>query len=572
MTPATKTEWRKLRDLAKRPRDIRKLFADNPRRAKQWALEGGGLLLDSAKAQADDNALAALNQLARAAQVCEKLNAQAQGEKINFTENRPALHSALRARPAPADADPPPPPSDADSHPSLPSRPSDSAPPPPPRLRSRTRPRRPIRRGPPQWKNHRAKRAAVRQNPPHRNRRVAPRTRTPARRPLPPHPSPPPPPLPSQNDRPEIRFVANADPAALADALSGIRPDETLVVAVSKSFSTGETLENARAAKAWLRDGAGPAAAQNHFAAVTANPAAARAFGVSADRVFIMSDWVGGRYSLWSAASLSAVAAVGEKSFREFLQGGGEMDSHVLAAPPEKNLAVRMALLGVWHCNFLGAQTHCVVAYQHRLRGFARYLQQLVMESNGKRVQADGKIVAVDSGEILWGGEGTNDQHSYFQLLAQGTRTVPVDFILARSPESEADAEAHRRLLAHALGWSRALMTGRSFESARTEALARGMSPREARQLAAHQECPGNRPSNTILIPKLTARTLGALTALYEHKVAAQSFIWGVNAFDQWGVESGKNLTREILDAMRDGNCSDLDPSTRMLLSRIQPD
>ena len=331
-------------------------------------------------------------------------------------------------------------------------------------------------------------------------------------------------------------------------------------------------MENARAAKAWLRDGAGPAAAQNHFAAVTANPAAARAFGVSADRVFIMSDWVGGRYSLWSAASLSAVAAVGEKSFREFLQGGGEMDSHVLAAPPEKNLAVRMALLGVWHCNFLGAQTHCVVAYQHRLRGFARYLQQLVMESNGKRVQANGKIVAVDSGEILWGGEGTNDQHSYFQLLAQGTRTVPVDFILARSPESEADAEAHRRLLAHALGWSRALMTGRSFESARTEALARGMSPREARQLAAHQECPGNRPSNTILIPKLTARTLGALTALYEHKVAAQSFIWGVNAFDQWGVESGKNLTREILDAMRDGNCSDLDPSTRMLLSRIQPD
>ena len=551
MTPAAKTEWRKLRDLAKRPRDIRKLFADNPDRAQQWALEGGGLLLDSAKAQADDNALAALNQLARAAQVCEKLNAQAQGEKINFTENRPALHSALRARPAPADADPPPPP-------------------PPAFVRELDRAVRfaeDLRNGKIVAQNGRpfAKILHIGIGGSHLGPELL---RDALSHPTP----PPPPPLPSQNDRPEIRFVANADPAALADALSGIRPDETLVVAVSKSFSTGETLENARAAKAWLRDGAGPAAAQNHFAAVTANPAAARAFGVSADRVFIMSDWVGGRYSLWSAASLSAVAAVGEKSFREFLQGGGEMDSHVLAAPPEKNLAVRMALLGVWHCNFLGAQTHCVVAYQHRLRGFARYLQQLVMESNGKRVRVGGKIVAVDSGEILWGGEGTNDQHSYFQLLAQGTRMVPADFILARSPESEADAEAHRRLLAHALGWSRALMTGRSFESARTEALARGMSPREARQLAAHQECPGNRPSNTILIPKLTARTLGALTALYEHKVAAQSFIWGVNAFDQWGVESGKNLTREILDAMRDGNCSDLDPSTRMLLSRIQPD
>ena len=531
MTPATKAEWRKLKALAKRPPDIRKLFADRPDRAKQWALEGGGLALDSSKSLADDAILAALHNLARAAQVPRQLAAQADGEKINFTERRPALHSALRAHPA-------------DSPLAFMRE-----------LGRAVRFAEEIRNG--TIAAHGGKPFARILHIGIGGSHLGPELLRDALAP---------------SNGPEIRFVANADPAAMADATRGIRPDETLAVAVSKSFSTGETLENARAAKAWLAGELGEAAAQNHFAAVTANPAAARAFGVSPQRVFTMNDWVGGRYSLWSAASLSAVAAVGEKQFREFLQGGREMDSHVLDAPPEKNLALRMALLGIWHCNFLGAQTHCVVAYQHRLRGFARYLQQMVMESNGKRAgKIRGKPVGADTGEILWGGEGTNDQHSYFQLLAQGSRLVPADVILARRPESESDAEAHRKLLAHALGWSRALMTGRSFESARADALARGLPPRTANQLAAHQECPGNRPSNIILIPKLTARALGALTALYEHKVAAQSFIWGINAFDQWGVESGKNLTREILDAMESGKDAELDPSTRMLLARIQP-
>ena len=545
MTPAAKAEWRKLKALAKQPPDIRKLFAQNPERARQWALEGGGVFLDSSKSPACDATLAALHNLARAAQAKEKLQAQMRGEKVNFTEKRPAMHSALRAAPSTAPSDSSSPDSTADF------RPARAA------LRELERAiqfAQDIRNKKTFAKILHIGIGGSHLGPELLRDSLARQTEA------------------ENESGPEIRFVANADPASLADAMRGISPDETLVVAVSKSFSTGETLENARAAKAWLENKLGAEAAKQRLAAVTANPSAAREFGVPEKRVFKMDDWVGGRYSLWSAASLSAVAAVGEAAFREFLRGGGEMDAHALSAPPEKNIPMRMALLGIWHCNFLGAQTHCVVAYQSRLRGFARYLQQLVMESNGKRALRSGGLSRVDTGEVVWGGEGTNDQHSYFQLMAQGTRMIPADFILAQHPEDDGDAEAHRRLLTHALGWSRALMSGRSFDSALAEAEARGENPRAAKKLAAHQECPGNRPSNTVLIPKLSARTLGALTALYEHKVALQSFIWGTNAFDQWGVESGKKLTREIAEAMSGrGGLAKLDPSTRMLLEKIQP-
>lgn len=532
MLPQAKAEWRKLKALAKQPPDIRRLFAQTPDRAKQWALEGGGVFLDSSKSRADDNILAALHSLARAAQVGEKLRAQARGDKVNFTEKRPALHSVLRAQA-----------------------------PPPAVLRE-------LNRAIQFAEDVRAGKISAPNGKPFTRilhigiggSHLGPELLRDALA----H---------NCESAPEIHFVANADPAALFGKLHNLNPAETLVVSVSKSFSTGETLENSRAAKSWLENALTPDNAKKHLAAVTANPAAAREFGVPENRVFKMNDWVGGRYSLWSAVSLSAVAAVGEKQFRAFLQGGREMDAHVLEAPDEKNIALRMALLGIWHCNFLGAQTHCVVAYQHRLRGFARYLQQLTMESNGKRICKSGGESKADTGEILWGGEGTNDQHSYFQLLAQGTRMIPADFILAQNPEDENHAEAHRNLLAHALGWSRALMTGRSFESAHAEALARGAGARDAKKLAAHQECPGNRPSNILFIPRLNARALGALTALYEHKTAMQSFIWGVNAFDQWGVESGKKLTREILSAMSGaGGAEQLDPSTRMLLAKIQAD
>ena len=550
MTPAAKAEWRKLKALAKRPPDIRDLFALNPQRAKQWALEGGGVFLDSSKSLASDETLAALCQLARAAEAPRKLAAQMRGERVNFTENRPAWHSALRRQSPPPDSER--------------------------ELNRATQFAEDIRNGNIVANNGERFSHVLHigiggshLGPELLRDALAPIARESATSPV----------------GPQIRFVANADPAALSDAWRGTDPRSTMVVAVSKSFSTGETLENARAAKAKLASALGNDGAPKHFAAVTANPAAARDFGIPPGRIFTMDEWVGGRCSLWSAASLSAVAAIGADAFREFLRGGREMDSHALESPPEKSVPLRMALLGIWHCNFLGAQTHCVVAYQHRLRGFARYLQQLVMESNGKSACENGKRSGVDTGEIVWGGEGTNDQHSYFQLLAQGTRTVPADFIVAQRPsdgndgnngndadngDNGNDAESHRRLLAHALGWSRALAMGRDAKDAESESLARGTGKRTAKKLSSHQACAGNRPSNVVMIPKLTPRTLGSLVSLYEHKVALQSFIWGINAFDQWGVESGKTLTREIANAIQTAEIPpDLDPSTRLLLSRL---
>jgi glucose-6-phosphate isomerase len=312
--------------------------------------------------------------------------------------------------------------------------------------------------------------------------------------------------------RTEVRFAANIDPLDLARALEGAEPDSTLVVAVSKTFSTAETLANARAAKAWL-------AGRGRIVAVTANEAAARAFG--AHEVLPMWDWVGGRFSVWSAASFSAVAALGPQAFDEFLAGAREMDRHFLAAPAEKNLPVLLALLGVWNVNFLGAATHCVLPYAHALKLLPAYLQQLEMESNGKRVDREGRPVEYATAPVVWGAEGTVSQHSFHQLLHQGTQAVPADFIVAGvSAELDANAEAQARALA--LGTA---------------------DPR----LPAHRRYPGNRPSSTLRLERLDARGLGALVAAYEHKVFTQGVIWNVNSFDQWGVELGKQLAGEIL-------------------------
>ena len=426
MTPQAKAEWRKLKALAKQPPDMRRLFAQNPDRARRWALEGGGVFVDSSKSLADDNTLAALHALAGAAQVGEKLRAQARGRQSQFHRKtpgpafRPARRIPPRSRPA------------------------------------RTQPRRSIRRGRPQRRAFRPRWQALCPNSPHRNRRVPPRTRTAARRSCARRQVRPRSPL-CRKRRPRRAFrgrCAESTPPKFWSSSSASHSPPAKPWKTPAPQNPGWKAPSARKAPCVIS------------AAVTANPAAARDFGVPEKRVFKMNDWVGGRYSLWSAASLSAVAAIGEKQFRDFLRGGREMDSHVLESPDEKNIALRMALLGIWHCGFLGAQTHCVVAYQHRLRGFARYLQQLTMESNGKRACKSGGESRADTGEILWGGEGTNDQHSYFQLLAQGTRMIPADFILAQNPGDESHAEAHRGLLAHALGWSRALMAGRSFESA----------------------------------------------------------------------------------------------------------
>jgi glucose-6-phosphate isomerase len=310
----------------------------------------------------------------------------------------------------------------------------------------------------------------------------------------------------------EVRFAANIDPLDLERALEGATPESTLVVAVSKTFGTAETLANARAAQAWL-------GGRGRLYAVTANERAARGFGAA--EVLPMWDWVGGRFSIWSAASFSALAALGADAFDAFLAGAHDMDRHFLETPDEKNVPVLLALLGVWNVNFLGAATHCVLPYAHALRLLPAYLQQLEMESNGKRVDRAGRALDYATAPVVWGAEGTVSQHSFHQLLHQGTQTVPTDFIVAGAgAELDANAEAQARALAFG-----------TTDPA----------------LAPHRRYPGNRPSSTLRLEGIDARGLGALLAAYEHKVFTQGVIWNVNSFDQWGVELGKQLAGEIL-------------------------
>lgn len=348
-----------------------------------------------------------------------------------------------------------------------------------------------------------------------------------------------------------VFYVANADPADLDGALDGLDPQATLFIVTSKTFTTVETLDNARRARAWLEQSLGPGAAlARHFLAVTASEARASEFGIEPECIFPMWDWVGGRFSLWSAVALPLAMAIGMDAFDELLEGARDMDAHFHNMPLEHNLPAILALLGVWNINFLGAGTHAVIPYSEDLRELPAYLQQLEMESNGKRVDRDGREVDYDTAPIIWGASGTSSQHSFHQLLHQGTRLAPVDFIVAA--DGAGDARARDLLLASALAQGAALMSG-----------AQAQDP--------HRRIPGNRPLNTVLMERLAPESLGQLIALYEHKVFVQGVIWNINSFDQWGVELGKRLAAELLPSLREGKIPpQADPATRALIERIR--
>jgi glucose-6-phosphate isomerase len=368
-----------------------------------------------------------------------------------------------------------------------------------------------------------------------------------------------------------MHFVSNVDDAHLAQALRGCDAAGTLFIVASKTFTTQETMANATAARDWLLSQLGdPRAVAAHFAAVSTNLAATSAFGVAPDRVFEFWDWVGGRYSLWSAIGLSIALAVGSDAFEDLLRGAHEMDEHFRTAPLERNMPAILGLLGVWHRNLCGYPTHAVLPYHQALHRFPAFLQQLDMESNGKRVDRAGRLVDHDTGPVLWGEPGTNGQHAFFQLLHQGTQIVPADFIAAVHGD-HGIGDQHRLLLANCLAQSEALAFGKVETVALEELLATGLHPDEARRLTPYRAFPGNRPSNTLLVDRLTPRSLGALIALYEHKVFVQSAIWNINAFDQWGVELGKQLAGRVRNAMDDAaRATGLDASTAGLLARIR--
>jgi glucose-6-phosphate isomerase len=332
----------------------------------------------------------------------------------------------------------------------------------------------------------------------------------------------------------KVRFVSNIDPAELDAALEGLRPEATIVAAVSKSFTTMETLENLRAARAWLEQSARPVDISHHLVAITAQPDRAEQAGIHPKRIFAFHEWVGGRYSLWSACGLPIAITHGPQAFLDLLAGAAEMDSHFASAPLETNLPVILGLLGLWYVNFWGIKARAVFPYAQRLRNLAPYLQQLEMESLGKRVDQNGQALGFDSSPVVWGEVGTTAQHSVFQFMHQGTHWNPADFLVVGETADSADRR-HRLLYAAALAQVDALAMGDSVLG-------------KERSTAAYAIAPGGRPSNLISLPVLDARNIGALLALYEHRCFVQSVIWNVNAFDQWGVEVGKKLLQQRLD------------------------
>ncbi|WP_293901485.1 glucose-6-phosphate isomerase [Phenylobacterium sp.] len=365
----------------------------------------------------------------------------------------------------------------------------------------------------------------------------------------------------------ELRFVANVDPAELAQALTGLDPAETMIVTVSKTFTTLETLTNAQAARAWLRASLGTAS-DTHLVAVSAAADKAQAFGVPADQVFGFWDWVGGRYSIWSSVGLSCAVALGYDVFARLLAGAHALDEHFRSAPLADNAPVRLALAHIFNRNGLDRPIRAVVPYAQRLRLLAAFLQQLEMESNGKRVTADGRPAPHATAASVFGDAGTNGQHAFFQLLHQGTEVIPVDLVAVRQG-LEGDPAAQTKLLANAIAQAEALMVGRSEADVRAELAGRPAAEIDA--LAPQRTFPGNRPSSFILIERLDPERLGALIALYEHKTFVEGILWKINSFDQWGVELGKTLATRILGELEGGAAGAHDPSTAALIARLQP-
>jgi len=507
---------------------IETLFA-TPGRAGAWTIEAAGLYFDHSKQLIDEPARDTLLALATARGLAGRIEDLFRGAIVNPTEGRAALHTALRA-----------PDDDGAASDGLPVAPLIRA-----TLARMAQVVAEIGEG--RWRGHGGDRITDIVNLGIGGSHLGPQLVCEALR------------YAHTGDL-HVHFVSNVDGGDIDRCLNRLDPATTLFIVASKSFTTPETALNARTAQRWLlarfRDEAAIAA---HFFAITAHPQRAVDFGIAPDNVLPMWDWVGGRYSLWSAIGLPIALALGYAGFARLLAGARAMDQHFRTVPLARNAPVMLALTGLWNSSFLGAQTQAIVPYDDRLDHLPDYLQQLEMESNGKRVTLANELVAGDTCPIVWGGVGTNVQHAFFQLLHQGTRLVPVDFILALRHPRSAPAH-HDMLVANCLAQAEALMTGR----ARDALIAGGNPP----ALALHREQPGNQPSNLIVMDELTPETLGALLALYEHKTFVQGVIWDINSFDQWGVELGKQLAAKLLEELASGQVEAHDGSTIALMER----
>ena len=553
MTDPTKSPtWLALRDerRAWNKLHLRDLFARDRKRDERFSLRLDDLLLDYSKNLIRPRTLQLLVRLAREAGVETLRDAMFAGERINLTEDRAVLHTALRNR-----ADTPVMVDGKDVMPDVRAV-----------LASMRVFADRVRTG--KWKGHTGKPIRDVVNIGIGGSDLGPAMTCLALKPY------------GGNIR--AHFVSNVDPSHLHDTLEDLDPATTLFIVASKTFTTQETLLNAQAARAWLLatlpsppagaagdKGMPSAAVARHFVAVSTNEAAVREFGIDPANMFGFWDWVGGRYSLWSAIGLPIALYVGMDAFEELLAGAHDMDEHFRAAPLAENMPVLLALLGIWYADFWDAQSYAVLPYEQRLARFPAYLQQLDMESNGKSVDRDGKPVKMATGPVLFGEPGTNGQHAFYQLIHQGTRLIPCDFLAAAESHNDINGQ-HAVLLSNFLAQSEALMRGKTLAEARAELAATGMNRAAIAALAPHKVFPGNRPTNTLLYRRLTPRTLGRLIALYEHKVFVQGAIWNVNSYDQWGVELGKQLAKAILPALLgERKAGAHDASTASLVARL---
>jgi glucose-6-phosphate isomerase len=373
------------------------------------------------------------------------------------------------------------------------------------------------------------------------------------------------------HDGPRLHYVSNVDGAHIADTLKNLQPATTLFIIASKTFTTIETMTNARTARAWVVQHLGETAVGEHFAAVSTAIDKVKAFGIAENRIFGFWDWVGGRYSIWSAIGLPLMIAIGPSHFHRFLAGGHAMDQHFNTVKPTENLPILLALLGVWHRNACNYASRAIIPYDQRLARFPAYLQQLDMESNGKRVSQTGEVLKEKTGPMVWGEPGTNGQHAFFQLLHQGSDVIPVEFLIAAEPHEQGMRVHHDLLVANCLAQSQALMRGRTPKEAEAQLTAMGKSKAEVKALAPHRVFPGNRPSLTLAYRTLDPYTLGRLIALYEHRVFVEASIWGINAFDQWGVELGKELATGLQPVVEGRQSTDdLDSSTAGLVAHLK--
>jgi glucose-6-phosphate isomerase len=366
----------------------------------------------------------------------------------------------------------------------------------------------------------------------------------------------------------DVRFVSNVEGDHHQEVIKDLNPETTLFVIVSKTFTTQETLSNANSIRAWFLNQAPEQAVAQHFVAVSTNTEKTAAFGISAENTFPMNDWVGGRFSLWSTVGLSICLAVGPKHFTGLLEGAGKMDAHFQETPFDKNIPVVLALISVWYNNFWNAESEAIIPYTQYLRNLPAYLQQGIMESNGKSVGRDGKRVNYQTGTLIWGASGTNAQHAFFQLIHQGTKLIPADFIGFKKA-LHGNKDHQEKLLANFIAQTEALMNGKTLDQVKVELNASGMSPEEQIKIAPFKVFEGNKPTNTLLIDSLTPNSLGALIALYEHKIFVQGILWNIYSYDQWGVELGKQLANVVLEDIKDNANHPHDKSTQALLKHI---